>query len=174
MHLADLGAGPIDRLGDFLGGVASQIFSQGIAKDSTTRSTGPSCEPLRPLKHLVRNRNRRFHTQSITLCFARGNITPLKQWGLSLRPPSGRGLDLSFASSEYNCLMKNSEIIFAVQESPEGGFEARALGHSIFTQAESMEELREMVRDAVRCHFEADTIPAVIRLHFVHDEVIVA
>jgi len=81
---------------------------------------------------------------------------------------------LSFASGEYNCLMKNSEIIFAVEESPEGVYEARALGHSIFTQAESMEELREMVRDAVRCHFEADTIPAVIRLHFVHDEVIVA
>ena len=70
--------------------------------------------------------------------------------------------------------MKHSEIIFAVQESPEGGYEARALGHSIFTQADSMAELREMVREGVRCHFEADTIPAVIRLHFVHDEVISA
>jgi hypothetical protein len=70
--------------------------------------------------------------------------------------------------------MKASEIIFAVEESPEGGYEARALGHSIFTQANSLEELREMVRDAVRCHFETDSIPAVIRLHFVHDEVIPA
>lgn len=70
--------------------------------------------------------------------------------------------------------MKASEIIFAVDESPEGGYEARALGHSIFTQANSLEELREMVRDAVRCHFETDSIPAVIRLHFVHDEVIPA
>ncbi len=71
--------------------------------------------------------------------------------------------------------MKDSEIIFAVEESPEGGYEAHALGHPIFTQAESMDELREMVRDAVRCHFrEADATPAVIRLHFVRDEVISA
>ena len=70
--------------------------------------------------------------------------------------------------------MKESEIIFAVEEAPEGGYEARALGHPIFTQADSMVELREMVRDAVRCHFDAGAVPAVIRLHFVHDEVITA
>jgi hypothetical protein len=67
-----------------------------------------------------------------------------------------------------------SEIIFAVEESPESGYGAHALGHAIFTQADSMDELREMVRDAVRCHFEEGTAPAVIRLHFVHDEVITA
>jgi hypothetical protein len=71
-------------------------------------------------------------------------------------------------------MMKDSEIIFAVEESPEGGYEARALGHSIFTQADSMDELQEMVRDAVRCHFDSETMPSVIRLHFVHDEVISA
>jgi len=70
--------------------------------------------------------------------------------------------------------MAETEIIFSVQESPEGGYEARALGHDIFTQAESMEELREMVRDAVRCHFEEGSAPAVIRLHTVKDEVIPA
>ncbi|PYX88145.1 MAG: 2-oxoisovalerate dehydrogenase [Acidobacteria bacterium] len=68
--------------------------------------------------------------------------------------------------------MKETELIFSVQESPEGGYEARALGHSIFTQAETMDELREMVKDAVRCHFESESKPAVIRLHFVKDEVI--
>ena len=62
--------------------------------------------------------------------------------------------------------MKDSEIIFAFEESPEGGYEAHALGHAIFTQADSMDELREMVRDAVRCHFDADSIPAMIRLLF--------
>jgi predicted RNase H-like HicB family nuclease len=62
--------------------------------------------------------------------------------------------------------MKDAEIIFAVKESPEGGYEAHALGYPIFTQAESVDELREMVRDAVRCHFEGDSIPAVIRLSF--------
>ena len=70
--------------------------------------------------------------------------------------------------------MSESEIIFSVQESVEGGYEARALGHDIFTQADTMAELREMVRDAVRCHFNGDSAPAVIRLHIVKDEVIPA
>ena len=67
-----------------------------------------------------------------------------------------------------------SEIIFSVQESPEGGYEAQALGYDIFTQSETLEELREMVRDAVRCHFENASAPRVIRLHFVKDEVMQA
>jgi hypothetical protein len=70
--------------------------------------------------------------------------------------------------------MQNSEIVFSVQESPEGGYEARALGYAIFTQAETMEELKSMVRDAVRCHFDDKTAPSVIRLHMVKDEVISA
>jgi hypothetical protein len=70
--------------------------------------------------------------------------------------------------------MAETEIIFSVQESVEGGYEARALGHDIFTEAESLAELREMVRDAVRCHFNGDSAPAVIRLHIVKDEVIPA
>ncbi|MBF8266847.1 MAG: hypothetical protein HW388_355 [Dehalococcoidia bacterium] len=68
--------------------------------------------------------------------------------------------------------MSASEIIFIVEESPEGGYEARALGYSIFTQAESLDELRSMVQDAVRCHFEEKDRPRVIRLHLVKDEVI--
>jgi hypothetical protein len=70
--------------------------------------------------------------------------------------------------------MSDSEIIFPVHDSPEGGYEARALGHAIFTQADTMEELKAMVRDAVRCHFDDDTAPSVIRLHIVKDEVISA
>jgi hypothetical protein len=69
----------------------------------------------------------------------------------------------------------SSEIIFEVIESPEGGFEARALGHSIFTQADTEEELKTMVRDAVRCHFDGESErPTVIRLHRVKDELISA
>jgi hypothetical protein len=49
--------------------------------------------------------------------------------------------------------MLESEIVFAVQESPEGGYEARALGHSIYTQAETFDELKKVLQDAVRCHF---------------------
>ena len=75
---------------------------------------------------------------------------------------------------DYNSRMAETEIIFSVEEDPEAGFVARALGHSIYTQAASMEELREMVRDAVRCHFEESVRPAVIRLHLVRDEVIPA
>jgi hypothetical protein len=66
----------------------------------------------------------------------------------------------------------DKEIIFSVQESLEGGFEAHALGHSIHTQAESMDALRDAICDAVRCHFDSASLPAVIRLHMVHDEVI--
>jgi hypothetical protein len=60
--------------------------------------------------------------------------------------------------------MADTEIIFSVEESPEGGYEARALGHAIFTQAETLEELRAMVRDAVRCHFDDAARPRLIRL----------
>lgn len=68
----------------------------------------------------------------------------------------------------------SSEIIFEIAESAEGGFTARALGHSIFSEAETMDELREMLRDAVRCHFDEKERPHVIRLHMVKDEVISA
>jgi hypothetical protein len=70
--------------------------------------------------------------------------------------------------------MSQTEIIFAVQESLEGGFEARALSHSIYTEAESLDELKKKVQDAVRCHFEEKDRPALIRLHLVRDEVIPA
>ena len=66
----------------------------------------------------------------------------------------------------------NNEIIFSVQESAEGGFEAQALGHDIFTQGDTVDELREMVRDAVKCHFDEGSAPSIIRLHFVRDEVL--
>lgn len=66
----------------------------------------------------------------------------------------------------------SKEIIFLVEESPEGGYEAKALDHAIFTQGETLDELKEMVKDAVHCHFEENKIPSMIRLHFVKDEVI--
>jgi len=65
-----------------------------------------------------------------------------------------------------------SEIVFLVEDDPEGGYTARALGYSIFTEAETPEELEAKARDAVRCHFEAGELPAVIRLHYVRDDVI--
>lgn len=68
--------------------------------------------------------------------------------------------------------MQDSEIIFTVEESPEGGYEARALGYAIFTHADSLNELREMVLDAVRCHFDEGAGPRVVRLHMVKDEVL--
>ena len=67
-----------------------------------------------------------------------------------------------------------AEIIFLVKESPEGGYEARALGYSIFTEADTFEELKEMAKDAVRCHFEDTERPRLIRLHLVKEEVIPA
>lgn len=66
------------------------------------------------------------------------------------------------------------ELIFLVENAPEGGYTARALGESIFTEAEDLPNLREQVKDAVRCHFDDGKGPRIIRLHFVHEEVIAA
>ena len=67
-----------------------------------------------------------------------------------------------------------SEVVFVVEESDEGGFTAVAAGQSIVTEADSVRELRDQVRDAVRCHYDDEDIPKLIRLHFVRDEVIAA
>ena len=68
--------------------------------------------------------------------------------------------------------MTDTEIVFQVQESPEGGYEARAVGYSIFTEADDWEQLKEMMRDAVLCHFEDSETPRTIRIHLVQPEVI--
>lgn len=64
------------------------------------------------------------------------------------------------------------EIIFVVEEALNGGFTARALDESIFTEADNMDLLHKNVRDAVQCHFKDDRAPTLIRLHFVRDEII--
>lgn len=66
------------------------------------------------------------------------------------------------------------EIIFVVEEAPEGGYVARALSQSIRTEADDLVGLRSTVREAVRCHFEEAERPAIIRLHFTREEVIAA
>ena len=63
-----------------------------------------------------------------------------------------------------------TEIVFIVEAPPEGGFTARALGKSIFTEADTEAELRVAAQDAVRCHFDVGTSPKVIRLHFVRQD----
>ena len=68
--------------------------------------------------------------------------------------------------------MRQTEVVFVVEEAPEGGYTARALGVSIFTEADSPDELQERVRDAVHCHFEEADRPSVIRLHYVRDQLI--
>jgi hypothetical protein len=65
-----------------------------------------------------------------------------------------------------------NELIFLVEEAPEGGFTAKALGESIYTEADTMDELKTMIRDAVTCHYEKAVIPKIIRLHFVKEELL--
>ena len=65
------------------------------------------------------------------------------------------------------------ELIFAIDEAPEGGYTARALGAAIFTEADDLATLQAKIRDAVRCHFEPDDPPRVVRPHFVRDEIMV-
>ena len=67
-----------------------------------------------------------------------------------------------------------TELIFLVEPALEGGWTARGLGQSVFTEADSLSELRENVRDAVACHFEPHETPSVIRLHIVTEEVLAA
>ena len=67
-----------------------------------------------------------------------------------------------------------NEIVFVVEQAPEGGLTARALGESIFTEADSEAELRVAVQDAVHCHFDEGKSPRIIRLHFIREELLVA
>lgn len=63
--------------------------------------------------------------------------------------------------SEYSA---TKEIIFLVKDSPQGGYEAHAVTVSIFTEANTLDELWLMIEDAVNCHFEACARPQSIRL----------
>jgi len=65
-----------------------------------------------------------------------------------------------------------NELIFLVEDAPEGGFIARALSASIFTEADTIAELHGKIRDAVRCHFDEGLAPKIVRLHHVREEVI--
>jgi hypothetical protein len=65
-----------------------------------------------------------------------------------------------------------NEIFFLVEDAIEGGYNARAMGESIFTQGDTLDELKTNIRDAVHCHFDVDKLPKMIRLHFVKEEVI--
>jgi len=64
-----------------------------------------------------------------------------------------------------------TELIFIVAEAEEGGFTAQSVGVDIFTEADSLDELKSMIRDAVLCHFEEDELPKLIRIHFTKEEV---
>ncbi len=65
-----------------------------------------------------------------------------------------------------------TEVFFIVEEAAEGGLTAKALGESIFTEAETLEELRTNVKEAVECHFDEGSMPRYIRLHMVKEELI--
>ncbi len=64
------------------------------------------------------------------------------------------------------------EVIFLVEEDALSGYTAKALGYSIFTEAETLESMKENLREAVACHFDDAERPKIIRIHFVRDEVI--
>jgi len=66
--------------------------------------------------------------------------------------------------------MTVKEIIFVVEETDDGGYTASALGHSIFTEAEDWEGIKEMIRDAVKCHFDEEDRPQIIHIHAVREE----
>ncbi|WP_423148543.1 2-oxoisovalerate dehydrogenase [Rubrolithibacter danxiaensis] len=65
------------------------------------------------------------------------------------------------------------ELFFLVEEAAEGGYTAKALGESIFTEADSIEDLKIEIKDAVFCHFEENDLPKIIRLHMVKEETLI-
>ena len=67
-----------------------------------------------------------------------------------------------------------NEIIFLVEEALEGGYTAKALGQSIFTEGDTMEEIKGNIRETVECHFDEVNKPKLIRLHLIKEEVIAA
>ena len=65
------------------------------------------------------------------------------------------------------------ELIFEIRDADEGGYYARALGYSIFTQADTWDDLRANLLEAVSLHFEeAATRPRLVQMHYVRDELI--
>jgi hypothetical protein len=67
-----------------------------------------------------------------------------------------------------------TEIHFIVEEAPEGGYIARAVGLDIITEADDLPSLHSQVRDAVHCHFDDQDRPGIIRLHITREEVLAA
>ena len=67
--------------------------------------------------------------------------------------------------------MTMNEIIFMIEESPDGGYTAEALGQSIFTEADTVPELKANIIDAMKCHFDSNA-PKIVRLHFVKEEIL--
>jgi len=67
-----------------------------------------------------------------------------------------------------------TEILFVVEQAPEVGYTARALGEPIFTEADTAAQLRLAVQDAVHCHFDEGHSPKIIQLHFVRNELLAA
>ncbi len=65
-----------------------------------------------------------------------------------------------------------NEIFFLVEEAIEGGYNARAIGESIYTEGDSLDELKANIREAVQCHFDEGKAPKIVRLHFVKEEII--
>jgi len=70
--------------------------------------------------------------------------------------------------------MSNEELIFEVSQESDGGYCAECLTENIFTQANTWEELRKNVLDAVVGFYFDRPAPSRIRLHLVRDEMLTA
>lgn len=68
--------------------------------------------------------------------------------------------------------MKNKEIIFMVEESVDGGYEARAAGFPIFTEGKTIDEVKSNIIEAVQSHFDEKDMPSLINIRFLKEEVI--
>jgi hypothetical protein len=91
-------------------------------------------------------------------------------------PPLPDGRDCSgfpFAAGSWKPQIQGMELVFSVTQEADGGFVAECLSHDIFTQADTWEDLRDNVREAVSAFFFDQPKPSLVRLHLVHDETLV-
>jgi hypothetical protein len=68
--------------------------------------------------------------------------------------------------------MKAKEIYFIIEDSIEGGFEAKAIGYPIYTEGETVSETKENIKDAINCHFDENEKPSIINIRYVKEEII--
>ncbi len=84
-----------------------------------------------------------------------------------------KGVELSKEMTYHKYMKRKSELVIEITQTDDGGFTARGIGEDIFSEGNTLEEIRRNLREAVLCHYDSkDDIPSTIRLHWVKEEIL--